>query len=871
MSNSILTNFEIHIRQPLNDGAFPVTVRVPDVDQLIESRLRLPVDAAAVSDLLADLVAGLADPTAAEAIGAQLFDALFQGQIKDLYLATRARLGQAFRYRLLIDAPIAAKLPWELLYDPQRRVFLALETPLVRGFGLAEPAQPLQVQPPLRILISAPFPADLPPIAGQDEIDHILHELAKLVQRKEAEVTPLFHTTLRSLQDTLREATEQGRPFHVLHIIGHGALDPKTGRALLYFENDLGQAEPVDPASLADILRPFNLKLIYLNACESLALSAFDLTQGFAPALMAIGTPAVIGMQVAVWDQVAGQMAQDFYASLADNQPVDRALLSARQLARSEALAAAGIAIPVCYLRTASGQIIDLTQPAAPQLTRATWRPWLKAQAQPKKLVAGIIGLIGLISAVLSIYWGIKAFLPAPDPAPISPMSGDYNIAVAAFTTRDERGRALRNEPGVQLAHSVAEQIETATQDLRNAGFTIALYGPQQTGAVDGASAEERSANAESLADALNADLLLYGDVVLREDYTGLYPRVLVSPQRLLYAEDLAGDYAFGAPLETADNITTNPVASMRLREQLAQRASSLAQFALGMGYFKYNELTQAEHWFDAALRSGTADPKLQRLALLFLGSAAAYRDDLPTAQSYYQQALQIDPRYARAQLGSAQVAFLQAKGDCVEGQLDPQVVEAALEGYQRALLMDSEPSDHIPSKVNAMLGDIYLCQSLATPSDQPAEAAALRAKAEAAYRAVADRYTATGAPGLRYLAVAAWQGLGGVGLAASATQNPAGSAQEQAAYRDGLAQAEAAYRQAIELGRSPSSLATSYLSLAFTHALHGQCQAASEALNAAAASHQQAIASSPTSSSSGYQALRAAVEDSYAAACPAQ
>lgn len=865
MPDNALPNFEIHIRQPLNDGTFPVTVRVPDADQLIEARLRLPVGAAAATDHLSDLVDGGAGTTAAEDLGTQLFEALFQGPIKDLYLATRARLGQAFRYRLLVDAPGAAQAPWELLYDPQRRVFLALETPLVRGIGLAEPTQPLQVQPPLRILISAAFPDGLSPIAGQDEIDRILRELADLVQHKECVVTPLLHTTLRTLQNTLREATEQGRPYHVLHFIGHGAQEPATGRSLLYFENSLGQVEPVDPATLVDVLRPFNLKLIYINACESAALSAFDLTQGFAPALMAIGTPAVIGMQVAVWDRVASQMAQDFYAALADNQPVDRALLSARQLARSDALAAAGIAIPVCYLRTASGQIVDLKQTAAPQLARAPWRSWLSAQTQPKKVAAGMVGLIGLISALLGIYWGIKAFWSAPDPTPIPPMSGDYNIAVAAFTTWDEAGHPLRNVYGPDLAAQVTEQISTTVQSLRDAGFTIGVYGPKQTGAVQGTSDQERASSAQQLAADLNADLLVYGQLVMKAGQTSLQPRAFVSNGRLLYAEDLAGDYAFGAPLETSDSIAANPLASKMLKEQLAQRAARLAQFAVALGYFKFNDQPQAADWFNRVLRAADADAKMERTALLFLGSVAARQDDLPAALAYYRQALQVDPRYARAQLGGVQVEFLQAKDDCRPGKLDQQRMESAIAGYQRALLMDSEPSDEIAVKVNAMLGDVYLCQSLATPDDVAAKA--LRAQAQDAYEAVIQRYDETGSLGIQHLAAAAWQGLGGVAFAAADRLSTAGLAEGQTALRDQLAQAERAFQQAIDLGRSPGASAINQLNLALIHTLRSECAAAQEALDAAAATHKQAGAGLPASGA-GYESLRAEIEKRYTATC---
>lgn len=868
MPNDILPSFEIHFRRSSDDRSIPVTVRVPDADQLVEGLLQLPFDADAITEYFAELTEGATPAEAAAAIGAQLFEALFQGPIKDLYLATRTRLGQAFRYRLLIEAPAAARMPWELLCDPQRGKFLALENPLVRSFSLTEPARPLQVQPPLRILVGAASPADLPSIAGQDEIDQILRELGELVQRKEAVVTPLLHITLRSLQDTLREAEQQGQPFHILHLIAHGARDPSTDRTLLYLENDQGGIEPVDPVELVEVLRPFDLKLIYLNACESAALSAFDLTQGFAPALLAIGVPAVIGMQVAVWNRVARQIAQDFYAALADNQPVDQALLSARQLARAEALVAAGIAIPVCFLRTASGKIVDLARPAKPPLTRATWRPWLQAQTWPKKLAQALVWLIGLVSALLGIYWGVKAFAPETQPTPVPPMIGDYNIAVAAFTTWDEAGYPVRNVYGQGLARQVAEQLQTTIQTMQDAGFTIGLYGPDQTGIVEGNNDEERAASAQKRAADLNADLLLYGQLVMQADGTSLQPRAFISNERLRYAEDLAGDYAFGALLQTEESITVNSVASKSLHEQLAQRAGSLAQFVVALSYFRNNNQPEAAKWFNQMLRSADSDARLQRTALLFLGSVAARQNDLPAALATYRQALQVDPRYARAQLGRVQVEFLQAKDGCQPGKLDPQAVEAVVAGYQRALQMNGEPGDEIGAKVNALLGDVYLCQSLATRDDPAAQE--LRALAQEAYQAVIQRYDETGSLGIQYLAAAAWQGMGGVALAAADRLDSDSLAVTQAPFLAQLKEAETAFQHAIKLSRSPSASAISQLNLALIHTLRHECVAAQEALDAATSNHKQADATL-SADNAGYESLRAEIEKHRIANCPPQ
>lgn len=863
MAENVPANFELHIRDPLPDGSFPVTARVAVTDQQVEGRFVLPVDDAAATAFLSAFGEGTASPAEVQEFGSSLFNALFQGRIRDLYISIRASHGSSLRYRLILDAPLLARLPWELLYDPERRVFLALETSLVRGFGLAEPSQPLQVQPPLRILVSAAFPRDLPTIEGQDEIGTILHELADLVRRRDAEVVQLGHTTLRSLQNALREAATQGQPFHILHVIAHGAYDHHAGHPVLFLEDDQGRAQPVDPTVFADVLRPFDLKLVYLNACETAALSALDLTQGFAPALMAIGTPAVIGMQVAVWDRLARQVAQDFYAALADNQPVDQALLSARQLARGEPLREAGIAVPVCYLRTASGQIVDLLRPETLTLSRATWRPWLKAQATPKKLVQVTLELVALVSAVLGIYWGVTSSssgsnpAPTPTPTPLAPMAGDFKIAVAAFSQLNPQGHAVQSRSGSELAQEVATQIDGTVQALRDAGYIIPIYGPDLVGFIGGADDSERARQAEERLQELNADLLLYGHLARSPDSTALTPRLYLSASKLRRAgEELPGDYVFGDPIRVGDDIDANPEASRQLREALAQRSAGLADFVVGLGNFTLNRFQDAQPWFEEALHA-SADARVRRIIYLFLGSTAGKLERLPDAQRYYEQALQEDERYARARLGLAQVRFLQSRGGCDAETTNAQVLEDVLADYDAAARLTGDAASEIPVKVSLFRGDVELCLSQARAGDHWDEALS-------DFQAVIDEFDRRSDPvaqlRIRYLAAEAYA-MKGLALRWR-------SADKGCAATDDLADAEKAFDKAIELSREPARQAVYALHLAAIHLCRQECRAAEDALQQADGYYRQHQDQNPAVDDPDFEVFRAGLQETLSRQC---
>ena len=95
---------------------------------------------------------------AAREFGNRLYEMIFQDALagalqKSMEAARTAQRGLRIRLRLG-ETPELADLPWEYLYEAQRREFLALskDTPVVRYFDLPDKVKPLAVTPPLRVL-----------------------------------------------------------------------------------------------------------------------------------------------------------------------------------------------------------------------------------------------------------------------------------------------------------------------------------------------------------------------------------------------------------------------------------------------------------------------------------------------------------------------------------------------------------------------------------------------------------------------------------------------------------------------------------------------------------------------------------------------
>jgi hypothetical protein len=384
--------------------------------------------------------------------GEALFRALFAGDVGTLWarsLGTAGDRGLRLQIRLRPDGdpPFLDSLPWELLYQPDTRDFLALSrlTPIVRSLEVPRPVIPLRQPPVLRILAVMADPPGLDPLALAREREEIETALGD-----GPEVQIVFLTAARP--ESLRRALLE-EEFHVLHFMGHGALDRSTGQGVLYFTRD-GAPDPVPGETLANLLKDVKtLRLVFLNACETARAPAGegrDPFAGVAAALVMAGLPAVIAMQLPISDPAAIAFSRTVYLRLADGDPVDAAVTEGRLAIYTAAPATLEWAIPVLFTRVADGRIFQrraerpqdtVTRPVAAQ-PRPAWRRLLRrhratvltaAVLLALALTAGVAGRGLLARALLALPW------PAQRPALASVRIGTFRIARYEVTESDFR------------------------------------------------------------------------------------------------------------------------------------------------------------------------------------------------------------------------------------------------------------------------------------------------------------------------------------------------------------------------------------------------------------------------------------------------
>ena len=302
--------------------------------------------------------------SAAKEFGATLFTTVFADDVNaclrsslDVALAKKVGL----RLRLcLTEVPELADLPWEYLYRPQplnRFLALSSSTPLVRYLDLPENVEPLVVSPPLRVLVLIASPKNYPKLKVEREWGNLKEALGSLEERGLVELTRLDGGTLRALQRQLRKGQ-----YHVLHFIGHGGFDPQAQDGMLILEDSEGAGQAVSGQYLGVLLHGYHpMRLAVLNACEGARNSRTDPFAGLAQSVLQQGVPAVIAMQFEITDEAAISFAHEFYSALADNFPVDAALVEARKIMAGSNSLEWGT--PVLYMRTPDGRIFDVQAP----------------------------------------------------------------------------------------------------------------------------------------------------------------------------------------------------------------------------------------------------------------------------------------------------------------------------------------------------------------------------------------------------------------------------------------------------------------------------------------------------------------------------
>ncbi len=287
--------------------------------------------------------------------GQRLYSALFQGSIRDSWIAAQGiaqNQQDILRLRLGLMDDRIPRLPWEVMNAGDRPLATGTEVVFSRYQVGGAPAYlgGGSVGQPLRILMVLSAPTDQDQLQLHDEAAHLRAELARdrsSSQGPEIELTILEQPGREQLTQDL----EQGN-YDIFHYAGHSGWG-RAGGDLYLVNSRTGLTEALSGEDLAGLLVNNGVRMAVLNSCRGglAATSQGSSLDNLADALLRRGVPAILAMAERIPDDVALSLSRLFYRNLKQGYPIDLSLNRARQgLISSYGSQQLYWALPILYL-----------------------------------------------------------------------------------------------------------------------------------------------------------------------------------------------------------------------------------------------------------------------------------------------------------------------------------------------------------------------------------------------------------------------------------------------------------------------------------------------------------------------------------------
>lgn len=270
----------------------------------------------------------LPDDIELKTLGANLFESLFQGEVRRLYDEARTReRGRRLNLVLTSMVPWIAEKPWEFCFDDSRKSFLATEeVHFMRSAIASVPADEMSIRRgPLRILVVSAQPVGFGHLSVDQERNVIKRGFDPLVAAGLATIEAMPRATP---VDLLWRLSDQS--FDAVHFIGHGVFDKDTEKGYLLFEDGSSGPVRLSAHALRGLFCGRGLRLVFFNSCQSASGGRSEFNGGVAQSLVSHGVPAVVANQYSVLDASATWFSQTLYWALARGMSIGQAAREAR-------------------------------------------------------------------------------------------------------------------------------------------------------------------------------------------------------------------------------------------------------------------------------------------------------------------------------------------------------------------------------------------------------------------------------------------------------------------------------------------------------------------------------------------------------------
>lgn len=286
-----------------------------------------------IRDLRAHMIVG--NPPFDENALVQLGDALFNLIIRDdvetlLETASATASYKPIPLEIVVEDYTIAGWPWEFLYAKAKQRYLCREYyPISRSsFNLDQLPQPGAKAGPVQILF----------VLGATRRDPEANVAEQLNRHRDMfrsfEETGLARVVVLEAANPLAliDAFTQGA-YDILHFFGHAGYDPTRNEGYLRFDMEDKETFRYYANRLAGDLLGRDIRLVFLNACET-AVGATDrdpARSSLAAAILGRGIPAIIATQFLMPDTSAHFFSMMIYRALSSGASLIQAMRNGRQ------------------------------------------------------------------------------------------------------------------------------------------------------------------------------------------------------------------------------------------------------------------------------------------------------------------------------------------------------------------------------------------------------------------------------------------------------------------------------------------------------------------------------------------------------------
>ena len=220
-------------------------------------------------------------------------------------------------------------LPWELLYRDGSFLTVSAPAPVlpVRAVSAGAAGQTAVVpgNRPLRVLFMATSPEGVEPVLNFEA------EEAAILSATDRTGMELVVEESGSLEGLRFLSSDYGAGyFDVLHLSGHATID-KNGQPTFLVENEFGGLVYATADQIAQAMAGRWPRLVFVSGCLTGNAPDRGTFPSMSESLVHAGAPAVLGWALPVGDASATDFAAELYRALASGQPLDQAIIEARQ------------------------------------------------------------------------------------------------------------------------------------------------------------------------------------------------------------------------------------------------------------------------------------------------------------------------------------------------------------------------------------------------------------------------------------------------------------------------------------------------------------------------------------------------------------